>query len=53
MEVPLNLDRLDLIDRYAELGLDRVIYLVSATASGSEMSTSVRDLGRIAGRSKA
>lgn len=48
MEVTLNLGRLDFIDRYAELGLDRVIYMVSASASESETRTFVSDLGRIA-----
>jgi len=48
MEVTLNLGRLDYIDRYAELGLDRVVYLVSAAASESEIYALVRDLGRIA-----
>jgi len=48
VKVTLNLGRLDFIDRYAELGLDRVVYLVSASASESETRTFVRDLGKIA-----
>lgn len=48
MEVTLNLGRLDYIDRYVEIGLDRVVYLVSAAASEDETRTFVRDLGRVA-----
>ena len=48
MEVTLNLGRIDSIDRYADLGLDRVIYMVSASASESETRTFVSELGKIA-----
>jgi len=48
VEVTLNLGRLDFVDRYAELGLDRVVYLLPATSSESETRKFVSDLGRIA-----
>lgn len=48
MEVTLNLGRLDFVDRYAEIGLDRVLYLLPASASDGETRAFVRDLGKIA-----
>lgn len=48
MDITLNLGRLDHIDRYAEIGLDRVVYLLSAAATDSETRIFVRDLGKIA-----
>jgi probable F420-dependent oxidoreductase len=48
VEVTLNLGRLDYVDRYADLGLDRVVYLLPALGTDSETRQFVRDLGRIA-----
>jgi probable F420-dependent oxidoreductase len=48
MDVTLNLGRLDYIDRYLEMGLDRVVFMVSAATTDSETRTFVRDLGKIA-----
>ena len=48
MEVTLNLGQLDFVDRYVELGLDRVIYLLPATASEAETRSFVSDLGKLA-----
>ncbi|SER33575.1 LLM class F420-dependent oxidoreductase [Arthrobacter sp. OV608] len=48
MEITLNLGRLDYLDRYVEMGLDRVVYMVSAAASESETRKFVRELGKVA-----
>lgn len=48
MDVTLNLGRLDHIDRYVEMDLDRVVFMVSAAASENETRAFVRDLGKIA-----
>ena len=48
MDVTLNLGRLDFIDRYADIGLDRVVYLLPAMSTETETRRFTRDLGRIA-----
>lgn len=48
MEVTLNLGRLDFVDRYVDLGLDRVVYSHPASSSDSETRKFVRELGKIA-----
>lgn len=48
MEVTLNLGRPDFVERYADMDLDRVVYLLPATSTDSETRRFVKDLGRIA-----
>lgn len=48
VEVSLNMGRLDFVDRYLDLGLDRVVYSLPAASGESETRRFVRDLGRIA-----
>lgn len=48
MDVTLNLGRLDFVDAYVELGLDRVVYTVPASLNERETRAFVRDLGRVA-----
>lgn len=48
MEVTLNLGRLDSVDRYIDLGLDRVIFSHAASSSDTETRKFVSELGKIA-----
>lgn len=48
MDVTLNLGRLDFVDQYVELGLDRVVYALPTSLSAGETREFVSDLGRIA-----
>ena len=48
MEITLNLGRLDFVDRYADMGLDRVVYALPAMSTDSETRQFVSDVGRIA-----
>ena len=48
MEVTLNLGRLDFVDRYADMNLDRVVYALPAVSTDSETRQFVSDVGRIA-----
>jgi probable F420-dependent oxidoreductase len=48
MDVTLNLGRLDFVDRYADLGVDRVVYELSGRLNEDEVRQFVKDLGRIA-----
>lgn len=48
MDVTLNLGRLDHVDRYIGLGLDRVVYSLPSSLSDDETRKFVRMLGKIA-----
>ncbi|NGP08318.1 LLM class F420-dependent oxidoreductase [Rhodococcus sp. 14C212] len=48
VEVTLNLGRIDFVDRYVDLGLDRVVYTLPPTLSERETREFVSTLGRIA-----
>ncbi|MFC9664032.1 LLM class F420-dependent oxidoreductase [Nocardia sp. NPDC127606] len=48
MEVTLNLGRLDSVERYVDLELDRVVYSLPAMLNDSATRQFVSDLGRIA-----
>ncbi|XAS74342.1 LLM class F420-dependent oxidoreductase [Micrococcaceae bacterium Sec5.1] len=48
VEVTLNMGRLDFVERYLELGLDRVVYSIPASLNESETRKFVSELGKIA-----
>jgi probable F420-dependent oxidoreductase len=48
MDVTLNLGRLDHVDQYVELGLDRVVYALPTSLGDIETRKFVSELGRIA-----
>lgn len=48
VEVTLNLGRLDSVERYVELGLDRVVYSLPAMLNDAQTRQFVGDVGRIA-----
>lgn len=48
VDVTLNLGRLDCIDRYSELGVDRVVYELPGRLNDDEVRSFVKELGRVA-----
>jgi probable F420-dependent oxidoreductase len=48
MEITLNFGRREFIDQYVDLGLDRVVYLLSSNSTAEEAREFVREVGRIA-----
>jgi len=48
MDVTLNLGRLDFVDQYVELGLDRVVYSLPSAMSETEGLAFVSEVGKIA-----
>jgi probable F420-dependent oxidoreductase len=48
MDVTLNLGRLDCVDRYIDMGFDRVLYSLPASLSNEETRKFVREIARIA-----
>ena len=48
MDITLNLGRLDFVDRYADIGVDRVVYSLPSMSTESETRQFVKTLGRIA-----
>lgn len=52
VEVTLNFGRIEFVDEYAALGLDRVVFRLPTLASAREVRGAIRDLGRVAGELK-
>lgn len=48
MDVTLNLGRLDCVDQYVELGLDRVVYSLPSAMADDEALRFVSELGKLA-----